>query len=145
MGNLNTNFRPVMKLGRWELTMQQMKESVAMEEGAALYTDLAGESTIGTSSTTNFRGILAKAIAATDADYAVAKKMKPVWVPKSLEAEAEFAVGAGTFTNADVGKTVVLNNSVSVAVDTAGVQIRITKYTSSTRGVCVFSPAFSQT
>lgn len=125
--------------------MQQMKESVAMAEGAALYTDLAGELTIGTNTSTNFRGILAKAITASDSDYAVAKKMKPVWVPKSLEAEAEFTVGAGTFTNADVGKTVVLNDSVSVAVDTAGVQIRITKYLNSVRGVCVFSPAFSQT
>lgn len=145
MAGLSTNFRPIEKVGRWELRQLPMKESVAMEEGAGVYTDLAGEHTIVTSSSTNFRGILAEAIAATDADYATAKKLKAVWVPISTEAEAEFTVGAGTFTNADVGKTVAFNNSLGVAVDTAGTQVRITKYLSSTRGVCTFNLAFSQT
>ena len=127
------------------MTQQAMKESVAMEEGAALYTDLAGEITLATSSSTNTRGVLAEAILAADADYATAKKLKYVWVPTSTEAEVEFTVGAGTFTNADVGKTVALNDSISVAVDTAGTQFRITKFLSSTRGVGTFNLAFSQT
>jgi len=136
---LNTNFRPILKAGRWELTKQQMKESVAMEEGASVSSDAAGELDLSTDSTTNFRGILAQAIAATDSDYATAKKLKYVWVPKLAEAEAEFTVGAGTFTTADVGKGVKYNNSLGLAVDTAGIQARITKYLTATRGVCTFN------
>jgi len=138
MAEYATNFRPILKPGRWELQPVAMKESVAMEMGAALYTDKAGESTIVTGAETNFMGILAEPIAATDADYAVAKKLKSVWVPLCANATAEFTVGAGTFTTADVGKSVAYNDSKSLAVDTAGDEARITKYLSSTRGECVF-------
>lgn len=143
--DLNSNFRPVLKPGRWELTQLQMKESVAIEEGSALYSDLAGEMTVMTGTETNFVGILAEPIASTDSDYATAKKLKYAWIPKTNNAEVEFAVGAGTFTNADVGKTVALNDGVGVAVDTAGTVFRITKYLTSTRGVGVFNTGFSQT
>lgn len=138
MSGLATNFRPLEKVGRWELQLVPMKESVAMEEGAAIYTDKAGENTIVTGTETNFTGILAEPIVAADADYAVAKKMKYAWIPLSPAAEAEFAVGSGTFTDADVGKSVAFFDSKSLAVDTAGDEARITKYLSSNRGVCTF-------
>lgn len=142
---LNVNFTPYLKKGRWELTKMQMKESVAMAEGAALYSDLAGEMTIVTGTESNFMGILAEPIAATDSDYATAKKLKYVWRPLTQEAEAEFTVGSGTFTNADVGKVVAFYDSDSLAVDTAGTRARITKYLTATRGVCVFNSVMSQT
>ena len=145
MAGLSTNFRPVLKKGDWELQKMQMKESVAMEEGAVLYSDLAGEMTISTGAETNQMGILAEAIAATDSDYATAKKLKYVYVPKSVNAECYFTVGAGTFTVADVGKVVALNDSKSLAVDTAGTRARITAYLSSTRGKCVLNLVMSQT
>lgn len=121
-----------------------MKESVAMEMGAAIYTDKAGEATIYTGTETNFIGILAEAIASTDADYATSQKLKSVFVPLSPQATAEFTVGSGTFTTADVGKSVAFFDSKSLAVDTAGDEARITKYLSSTRGECVFKLLIEQ-
>lgn len=144
MAGLSTNFRPLLKHGHWTLKRLPMKESVAMEKGAAIYTDLAGEHTLVTDSTNNFRGILAEAIAATDSDYATAKKKKYVYVPLVPEAEAEFTVGAGTFTVDDIGKSVKFADSKGLGVDTAGAQARITDYISSTRGKCTFSLAISQ-
>lgn len=121
-----------------------MKESVAMEMGAFVYTDKAGESTIITGTETNKMGILAEAIAATDADYATSQKLKHVWVPLCKDATAEFTVGSGTFTTADVGKSVAFADSKSLAVDTAGDDARITKYLSSTRGECIFQLLIEQ-
>jgi hypothetical protein len=40
----------------------------------------------------DFIGILSEAVAATDTDYATAGKLKQVWVPTNLQAEAEFTV-----------------------------------------------------
>ena len=110
-----------------------------MDAGSGLYTDQAGENTVVTGSTNNFVGILLETIASTDSDYATARKMKLCAVPVTNGAEAEFKVGAGTFTTADEGKSVVFHSDgKSLAVDTAGSQARITKYLSSTRGRCIF-------
>ncbi len=136
---LNTNFRPILKKGRWELTKLPMIASVAIAEGAAVYHVGDGTTTKVTSATTNFAGIMAEPIAATDADYATSKRLKGAWVPRNAAAEAEFTVGAGTFTNDDVGKSVKFNDETGLAVDTAGIQARITKFLNSTRGVCVFN------
>ena len=88
----------------------------------------------------DFIGILAEPIVATDTDYATAGKLKGVWVPKAMTASAFFTVGAGTFTAADVFRTVeVHSDSKSLAVDTKGKGARIVEYISSTRGRCVFS------
>ena len=135
----NTNFRPLYKGGRWTVKLLPMIASVAMEQGAAVYAVGDGTHTLVTNSTTNFRGILLETIATTDSDYATAGKLKRVAVCLSPEAEAEFAVGAGTFTQADEGKSVVFNDSVGLAVDTAGIQARITKYLNASRGVCTFN------
>ena len=85
-------------------------------------------------------GILAEPIEATDADYATAGKLKAVWIPKWTRSEAYFAVWAGTFTAADVGKTVEVHSDFkSLAVDTLGKWATITWYISSTRGKCIFN------
>lgn len=141
---LNLNFKPIFADGAWKTKKLPMKESVAMAAGCGVYTDEAGELTIVDGSSANFVGILMEDIAATDSDYATARKLKLVAVPLRLSAEAEFKVGAGTFTTADEGKSVVFHSDgISLAVDTAGIQARITKYLSATRGRCTFFPTIT--
>ena len=137
--SVNLYFNPVQQQGRWELQKLPMIASVAMTEGGAVYAVGDGTHTKVTNSTTKFRGILVEVIVATDDDYATSGKLKGVWVPKSPEALAEFAVGAGTFTVADEGKSVKFNDYQGLAVDTAGIQAEIVKYKSSTRGTCRFN------
>jgi len=143
MGNRFTNFRPLLKKGRWLLKKLPMIASVAMEDGSAVYYVGDGTVTVVTNATANFAGILLEAIAATDADYATSRKLKLVAVPMDPDAEAEFAVGAGTFTTADEGKSVKFNDEKGLAVDTAGTQARIKRYISSSRGVCSLNLAIS--
>ena len=140
---INKNFDPILKQGMWRLESRPMIASVAMEMGAAIYRVGDGTHTLVTNATANFEGIMAEAIASTDADYATSLKMKKVWVPLCPRAEAQFTVGAGTFTAADIGKSVKFNDSKSVAVDTAGTQFVMTKYQSSTKGEGFFNLAIS--
>lgn len=140
---INKNFDPILKPGMWRLESRPMIASVAMEMGAAVYRVGDGTHTLVTNSTANFEGIMGEAIASTDTDYATSLKMKKVWIPLSPRAEAQFTVGAGTFTSADVGKSVKFNDSKSVAVDTAGTQFVMTKYQSSTKGEGFFNQAIS--
>lgn len=144
-GNFNRtlNFLPTRRDEDWELRDLPMIASVAMQQGVAVYYVGDGTVTIVTASTANFAGILAEEIATTDDDYATSLKKKQVWIPKSFASEAEFSVGAGTFTTADVGKSVKFNDEKGLAVDTAGVQARISGYASSTRGRCTFNVAIS--
>lgn len=136
---LNTYFNPLFKTGRWRLTRVPMIASVAIAAGIAIYAVEDGTHTVVSNSTANFKGILMEAITAADADYATSLKLKYVAVPATADAEAEFAVGAGTFTTADVGKSVVFYTSTGLAVDTSGIQARITRYLTATRGVCTFN------
>ena len=144
--NKTSNFYPADD--KWEMIMFPIKASTAMEEGVALspeivtndvtgyLTKMGVENVVGS----DFVGILAEAIVATDSDYATAGKLKGVWVPKSMTASAYFTVGAGTFTATDVFKTVELHSdSKSLAVDTKGKGARIVEFISSTRGRCMFS------
>lgn len=140
---INKNFDPILKPGHWRLESRPMIASVAMEAGSAIYRVGNGTHTKATSATANFEGILGEAIASTDTDYATSKKMKKVWVPLNTRAEAEFTVGAGTFTDADVSKSVAFNDEKGVAVDTAGTQFVITRYKSSTKGEGIFNLAIS--
>lgn len=123
--NKTQNFYPSNDL--WREIQLPFKASTAMEEGSAIgieivTNDVTGNVTLmGTTNATgaDFQGILAEPIVSTDSDYATAGKLKSVWVPVSAAAEAYFAVGAGTFTAADVFKTVAFHtDSKSLAVDT---------------------------
>jgi hypothetical protein len=140
---VTTNFFPIRTHDAWEMQELPMIASVAIASGSAVYWVGDGTVTKVTNATGNFAGILVDPIAATDADYATSRKKKNVLVPKNISAEAEFTVGAGTFTTADEGDTVKFNDETGLAVDTAGTQARITKYLSSTRGRCVFNLAIS--
>lgn len=144
MANVTTNFLPIkgVKNG-WRLKQLPMIASVAIAEGAGVYAVGDGTHTKVTNATGNFMGIMAEPIVAADSDYATSLKLKGVWCPVNEFAEAEFTVGAGTFTTADVGKKVKFNDEISLAVDTAGTQADITGYISSTRGKCRFNLAFS--
>lgn len=152
--NVNTpnntrNFYPV-KRGEWELKLLPIVASVAMADGCAVATQVTASSPTGnnilmpTSNATgqNFQGILAEAIATTDADYATAGKLKGVWVPRNQSCEAYFSVGAGTFTLADVGRVCLFHtDSKSLSVDTNGLGARITGFISATQGTCSFDIA----
>lgn len=144
--NNTRNFYPADK-GEWELRQLPMVASVAMTDGSAIATQVTASSPTGNNilmpatNTTgqNFRGILAEPIASTDPDFAVAGKLKGVWVPRTISCEAYFSVGAGTFTLADVGRVCSFHtDSKSLAVDTNGLGARITGYISATQGTCSF-------
>ena len=145
MGNnetLNLYFNPQFASGLWKLKKLPIIASVAMLAGGALYNVQDGTNTVVTASTQNFSGIILEKIASTDSDYATSAKLKLCAVPLSPAAEAEFAVGAGTFAQADEGKAVKFNDYLGLAVDTAGTDgaahAVITKYLTSTRGRCRF-------
>jgi len=132
----------------WEHMMLPFKASTAIAEGTAVAAeissnDVTGYAThMGTENATgsDFLGIMSEPIVATDADYATAGKLKGVRVPKTPYAKAYFYVGAGTFTAADVFRTVELHSDhKSLAVDTKGKGARIMAYISSTQGICRFS------
>ncbi len=139
MANITTYFLPIGGHRDWKLKKLPMIASVVLAEGGAVYSVGDGTYTKVTDSTTDFAGVMAESVAATDADYATSLKRKAVWVPRNKDAQASFAVGAGTFTTADVGKSVKFNDYVGLAVDTAGIQARITRFITSTRGVCIFN------
>lgn len=137
--NVTTNFLPSNGDGKWKMKQLPMIATVEIAEGAAVYYVGDGTVTKATNSSANFAGILAQPIAATDSDYGTSMKKKAVWVPQAIDAEAEFKVGSGTFTTADIGKSADFYDEVSVAVDTSSAkQVRITQYLSSTRGRCTF-------
>jgi len=150
--NVTQNFLP--SDGNWISKNFAMKASTAMAEGAAIAIEISSNTTTGNhtlmgtenAAGADFVGILAEPIVAGDADYATAGKLKRVWYRKNIKAEAEFSVGAGTFTAVDVGKTVEIHSdSISLAVDTAGKGARITGFRSSTRGICNFDLPTTET
>jgi len=150
--NENRNFLPADD--KWEMKSFPFKASTAMVEGAAIGIEISSNTTTGNVTLmgvenvtgADFVGILAEPIVSTDADYATAGKLKSVWVRKTPLAEAYFTVGAGTFTAADVFKTVEIHSdSKSLAVDTAWKGARITGYISSTRGLCNFNLPSTET
>jgi len=152
MANVNTNFIP--KRGVWVFELKPMKASTAMAQGAAVGIEISSNTTTGNltlmgvenAAGADFVGILQEAITSGDADYATSGKLKLVAIPQDSEARAEFTVGAGTFTAADVGKTVEFHSdSISLAVDIAGKGARITKYLSSSRGECQFTLPATET
>ena len=152
--NETQNFYPIGVDFNWKLTKFPFKASTAIEEGSAIGIEIVGNTTTGNVTAmgtenalgADFLGILAEPIAATDDDYADAGKLKAVWIPENKYAEAYFTVGAGTFTAADVFKTVEFNaDSKSLSVDTAGKGARITGFISSTRGKCRFDLPTTET
>lgn len=137
MANTTTNFLPTGP--NWKSKKISMIASVVIAEGAAVYAVGDGTHTKVTNTTTNFIGITAEPIAAADSDYATSLKQKLAYIPMNSQAEAIFTVGSGTFTPADVGDTVKFSDEISLALDVAGIQARITAYISPTRGKCVFN------
>lgn len=143
--NNTTNFYPADD--KWELREFPFKASTAAVDGCAIGIEISGNTTTGNvtkmgvenAAGADFVWILAEPIVATDADYATAGKLKKVRVPLSIDSASFFSVWAGTFTAADVFKTVEIHSdSKSLAVDTAGKGARITKHISSSRGECKF-------
>lgn len=135
---------------KWELKQMPIVASVAMVDGTLLRVQVTASNPTGnlnlavaTNATgQNVAGILAEPITATDSDYATAGKLKGVWVPKTVDAEAYFSVGAGTFTLADVGRMCSVHTDwKSLAVDTNGVGAIISAYISASRGKCRFNVA----
>lgn len=129
----------------WVSKAYPFKASVALVDGGLVAVEISGSNPTGNltiAGTTNANGqnvvgILAEPIASTDSDYATGGKMKMVWIPTSPEAEMKFKVGAGTFTAADVGRICQIHtDSKSVAVDTNGLWVEITGYTTSGYGTC---------
>jgi len=150
--NVNTYFVPIK--GQWVTRLIRMAASTAISQGVAVGVEISGNTTTGNATTmgtenasgADFIGILQETIASTDADYATAGKLKLVAVPLDPTAEAEFKVISGTFTTADINKTVEFASSgTGLAVDTAGKGARITGYIDSARGTCQFTLPTTET
>lgn len=133
---------------KWELRYMPIVASVAMVDGTLLRAQVTASNPTGNLNlavATNATGqnvvwILAEPIATTDSDYATAGKLKGVWVAKTVDAEAYFTVGAGTFTLADVNRMCSVHTDwKSLAVDTNGAGAIISGYISATRGKCKFN------
>lgn len=144
--NETNNFSPAD--GEWTMIQLPFKASVAIEEGSAIapeisWNDVTGNVTkiwVENATWGDFFGILAEPIVSTDDDYATAGKLKGVYVPNSPYSKAYFTVWAGTFSAADLFKTVEINSDAkSLAVDTKGKWARIVQYISATKWVCRFS------
>ena len=145
--NVTTYFQPADK--NRVMKKLPMKATLAMVEGVAITAETNGADVTGYYRTQvavenlagdDTMGILAEPIATTDTDYGTAGKLKGCWLPTTPEAEAYFHVGSGTFTAADVGKTVELYSDFkSLAVDTLGKGATITGYINSTTGICKFN------
>ena len=132
----------------WELVQFPFKASTAIDEGTAVAPEITSNDVTGNvtkmwaenANGADFLGILAEPIKATDGDYAVAWKLKGVWVPKTIYAKAYFKVWAWTFTKADVFRTVEIHTDAkSLAVDTKGKWAKIMEYIDSTHWICRFS------
>lgn len=132
----------------WELKQFPFLASTAIDEGTAVAPQITSNDVTGyltkmgaeNAAGADFFGILAEPIKSTDGDYATAGKMKGVWVPKVPHAKAYFKVGSGTFTKADLYRTVELySDRKSLAVDTAGKGARILEYIDANHGICEFS------
>ena len=141
--------------GLWEFRALPMVASVAMPNGAAIGIQITSNTTTGyntlmgteNAAGADFQGILMETISSSDADYATEGKLKLVAVPvNTTQSKAYFKVGSGTFTAADVNKTVEFySDSLSLAVDTAGKGARITDYISSSQGKCTFPMPATET
>jgi len=149
----STGFHPV-HANEWKLVSFPLKASVAYNIGMAMVPEISANTTTGNytymgvenATGADFTFILAEEVASTDSDYATAGKMKRGWVRLTPEARAYFTVGAGTFTAADVGKTVEIHSDhKSLAVDTAGKGAKIESYISSTKGTCSFDMPKTET
>lgn len=147
--NNTRNFYPVNR-GEWEIRTFPIAASIVIADGTAVATQVVTSNPTGnlipmpTSNVTgqNFQGILVEAIASTDSDFAVAGKMKGVWVPRTRSCEAFFSVGAGTFGSNDVGRVALFHtDSKSLNVDGNGLGARITSLITTTRGTCAFDVA----
>lgn len=161
--NNNTNFVPIGRGTKWEVKLLPIKASVAMPAGSALCIEVSASNPTGyltlmgttNANGTNFAGILDQPIAATDSDYATAGKLKAVEVPITPYAEAEFAVGSGTFASTDIGRVCQFyTDSKSLAVNTNGAGAVITgsivysasaTSTNPARGICQFNVPFATT
>jgi len=138
--NSNNNKNFVFVQGKTKNIFVKFPASTEIEEGSAIYPANNGTGTyiIADGTAGQEIGIIRQTIKSTDINppYDEVKEV-PMEVPLDIFAELEFAVGAGTFTAADVGKTVDLHtDGKSIAVDTdTKKQFLITGYISATRGL----------
>jgi hypothetical protein len=150
--NVTTNFYPSNDL--WRMDFAPIAASTALAEGTLLVTQVVASSPTGNAiaaATTNATGqnivgILAEPITASDTDFATAGKLKLVWVPLTIEAEATFKVSSGTFSPAQVGRVVqIAGSGTGLAVATNGAGAVITGFISATQGKCKFKVPFATT
>jgi len=143
--NKTQNFLPIQN--EWIIEQHPIKASTAMVEGAAIWIEISWNDVTGNltlqgvenAAWADFVWILAEPIVATDTDYATAGKSKAVWVPMSINSKARFTVWAGTFTAADLYRTVqIASTSIALDVDTVGKGASIVGFESSTTGICKF-------
>ena len=144
------NFRPADD--QWITQTLPFKASTAQVGGSGVRPETSGADVTGyytlalteNAGGDDLIGILTFPITSTDADYAA--PFRDVFIPRTTTAKAFFTVTAGTFTVADVGKTVELGSgSIGLAVDTVGKGATITDYISSTRGKCMFNLPHTET
>lgn len=150
-----TGFRPFD--GEWKTVLAPVKASTALVGNVSLRWEISSNDVTGdlVSGSTNsgvngtgadLFGILVAPIRATDSDYATAHKLKEVYVPTAPYSRAYVGIGAGTFTTADIGKTVAIHtDGISIACDTKGLGVRIVGLVSSTVAIVAFCCATTVT
>lgn len=124
----------ILKKGKVKTILLPVTASTVIAEGA-LVTTTSGLLVAATSGTaTNLIvGVLKKAIAATDSDYADSRSVEVV-VPVEKNVEWEFDVTA-TLATTDVGALADITDSVTVNRAASSVNVvRITKFISTVKG-----------
>lgn len=126
--------------GKWKTVWLPVTTSTAISKGA-IVSFSSGYLIAATSSTTalSHAGILKKAIASTDTDYATARKVA-VWVPMEKNCEMKGDVTSGLVA-ADVGLEVDLTDSLTINRGATSIKVAMVKDVISTT-LGTFIPKF---
>jgi len=109
--------------GKWKMRHFPVTVSTVLAEGS-LVEFTSGQLAAADDGDTVVAGILVKAIAATDSDYATARSV-PVMVPLDSNAEV-MASGQSGFTTADIGVEYGISDAVTLdQTDTSGDIFRV--------------------
>lgn len=120
--------------GRWGLRWYPKKASTAFAKDSLVQFDGSGAVEPSTSTSDDNVGIIRKAIAATDSDYASTTKV-PIEVPLSPYSEMEGDVSTGTLAASSVGSYFDLTDASGVNQSSgANTAVLCTGYISASKG-----------
>lgn len=126
--------------GRTKIVFYPKAASTAFSKNSLVYFDGSGAIIPADATSGDHIGLILKAVAATDADYA-SNTLVPVEVPQDKVCEFEADVTSG-LTAAKVGTTMDLTDASTVSISTSKNVVTCVKYLSATKGRFVLNSTF---